>query len=34
MSLVNAVGTAAKLGLVIRNGDALMREGAQRRVIR
>jgi len=25
MSLVNAVGTAAKLGLVIRNGDALMR---------
>ena len=25
MSLVNAVGTAAKLGLVIRNGDSLMR---------
>ncbi|MEL0218193.1 MAG: HAD-IC family P-type ATPase, partial [Gammaproteobacteria bacterium] len=28
MSLVNAVGTAAKLGLVIRNGDALMRARA------
>ena len=28
MSLVNAVGTAARLGLVIRNGDALMRAKA------